>query len=191
MRQYMKSVVGAVAILSSLVALRSLAPAVASAEGSVRSPALLAVFDAKGDMVGNVVGLATPVTPLQSVVVALKVGKRKTVFALQVFRDRFEGNVPTLLFESPTCSGTPLLISADQAKTLTPVVAVASPGSTVYLADPEATPRTITVGSEQAADGTCTTPTGPDGAPVTQANAVPALPVIDLNTRFTPPFSVR
>lgn len=190
MTQRTRNWVVAVAILSSLTCLLAFATSIAFADGPfIRSPAFLVVYDAKGKLVGNVFSVAAPTDPLQSVVTALKVGKR-AFFALQVFRDHFAGNVRALFFESPDCSGSPFVITADQANALTPVVAVSRPGSTVYLADPRGIPHTITVGSELAADGTCTIPTDPDGAPVTQSQAIPAIPVIDLNTVFTPPFSV-
>ena len=77
-------------------------------KGPFRSHILLGVVDANGVLVGNVIGVATPVNPLQSVVVAFKRDKH-TVVALRVFRYHFEGNVPTLLFLSPDCTGTPFL----------------------------------------------------------------------------------
>jgi hypothetical protein len=77
---------------------------------------------------------------------------------LQVFRDHFEGSVPALLFLSSDCTGTPFLSTADHGHTLASVVAIAPPGSTVYLAEAQATPQTITVGSELARDGSCTIP---------------------------------
>jgi hypothetical protein len=178
------------AFLGAFVGMLLLATPWAYADAPLRSPHLLGVFDAKGRLVGNVLGVATPVNPVQSVVIAYRVGDNIFI-ALQVFRDHFEGTTRTLLFESPDCSGTPFVITADQAQALMPVTVVAVPGSTVYRADRKAIPRTITVGSEMQADGTCTVPGGPDDGPVIQPDAVPAIPFVDLSQVFTPPFTVR
>jgi hypothetical protein len=178
------------ALLGVFVCILSLGTPGAHADSSLRSPHLLGVFDAKGKLVGNVLGVATPVSPVQSVVVAYRVGDNVFI-AIQVFRDHFEGTLRTLLFESPDCSGTPFVITADQAQTLMLVTVVAIPGSTVYRADRKAIPRTITVGSEMQADGTCTIPKDPDGNPVIQPDAVSAIPFVDLSQVFTPPFTVR
>lgn len=185
-----KSVVVLFLLLSSPYLSLRMAAAASVPQGPLRSPTLLGVVDANGVLVGNVIGAATPVNPLQSVVIAYKRDKR-TVVVLQVFRDHFEGNVPALLFLSPNCTGTPFLPTADQVQTLTSVVAIAPPGSTVYLAEPQATSQTITVGSELGRDGSCTTPAEAAGGSTPQMTVVPAFPSVDLNTLFTPPFSLR
>lgn len=141
----------------------------------------LTVFDGKGNRVGNVISLQSP-----GAVVAFKMGKHS--FALRVFRSGFSGTAGSVLFESPDCSGTPFLgFSADEGEVL-PAVAVARPGNTLYVADPASFPRTITVQSRipDLPGSSCTRED-----PTVAIEAIPAVPLLDLDTRFTPPFSVR
>jgi hypothetical protein len=83
------------------------------------------------------------------------------------------------------CSGTPLMNPLDPVLQLLPYVAVGPPGSTAYIPDPQAVPQTLAVGSQRffGPFGGCFPAFG------TQS-LVPALGLIDLDTRFTPPFSV-
>ncbi len=154
----------------------------------------LRVFDARGKRVGEV--MAAGVTSLASVMVPLRA--QGYVFALEVFPDRFSsfGLIGTqnefVFFEKENCLGNPFL-SVPFGSFMLPVVAVAPPGSTVYLADPEGVPRTVPVKSRLSAS-TATNPGGICenlGGGFFVGRGVLALPLVDLDEHFTPPFRVR
>lgn len=96
----------------------------------------------------------------------------------------FSWDYPVRLYWASTdCSGTPF-VDAQISNRLFPRSFVGPPGQTVYIPDPESMPQYITVMSFSDNDGPCDT--------VTQTpNAVRAIPSVDLNTLFTPPFRLR
>ena len=155
----------------------------ATASGqSFKNRKSITVVDAHGVMVGPVFSTEDFFNG-SKVTVAFEFEKQP--FVLLVFPHQFLSNSGMgPLFESSNCSGSPLVASAGGSPL--PANAISAPGSTVYLAQPDATPQQFNpfIGSELNPDGTCT--------PVSSAlTAVPARATIDLDTLFTPPFSVR
>ena len=155
---------------------------------SLKSLSQLRVFDATGKKVGRV--LSVKGMDGRNPVVALQFGKH--VFTVEVLRHRFRGNVEGVYFQSADCSGMPYLqaylgdpaLFGDQGGDLLDVY-VGAPGNTVYLPTPGSTTQPTPVQSRLVPTGECTL-SGDASLP-----AVPALPLIDLNMVFTPPFSVR
>lgn len=142
------------------------------------------VVDANGTKVAGVLGLAGPA----GATIALEVDGQLVV--LQVTREHFVGNADTdLLFESNNCTGTAYAAagSLSLGPSLTAVV-VGSPGSTVYLGDPGSTPQAITsrsqLGSPISRPGPCHQDT------ILQPDAISVTPTINLDTLFTPPFTL-
>jgi hypothetical protein len=96
-----------------------------------------------------------------------------------------EGGEDTLLFESVNCTRTPYMYPSGNNIML--VVVVSGPGSTVYRPDnAEVTIMTnsLLLGNRRPGGDCVQASQGPD-------SVARAIPVIDLNTRFTPPFQVR
>src|SRR4029434_3592779 len=115
------------------------------------------------------------------------------VFMLRVYRQNMVGHdLSGVYFESPNCSGQPFMADPDPINTLLPVVIVAQPGSTVYLPDPTDSIREVSAWSMFP---TATPQNPPDSCVTFTSPIVPngrrALPLLDLNTLFTPPFSVH
>ena len=139
----------------------------------------LVLYDANDKKVGDVVDLSSLVYP----VVIFRVDEH--VFALRVTRSRFIGESP-LWFASTDCSGPPLLeVNEEESFDLllsNPVIG--SPGHTVYVPDLNAVVQSVLVKSFLRQVGQCL----PDNATKT---VVSAIPIVDLDTQFTPPFSVR
>lgn len=148
----------------------------ASQRADLKGFATFKVVDANGKLIGT----ATSHDTLG--VMAFRIGGQ--VFSVIVQGDGFEKN-GQFFFESPdtTCSGIPL-IDVNQNDFLTPVI-IAPPGSTVYAPDPQAVAQTITVGSALTAEGSCFSFGG------WTASVVPVVALVDLDTVFTPPFTVK
>jgi FlxA-like protein len=148
-----------------------------------------AVYDANGKQVGPIVSILTSGGP---VVVAFRVGEHvMPLFVKRVGIGADEtGTQNNLYFETTNCTGTPFALA--QSSTILPRAIVAEPGSTVYFVDPFGPSHLITqrsflpgagVGGQP---GPCSAEAGP-----TVMTVVPVLPLLDLDTMFTPPFSVR
>jgi len=160
----------------------------------LRSPQQLAVYDADGKKVGvvtgaeHVYGAFLPAVPFKVDQVPL---------FLQVFRDGFVGQ-SVVAWESTDCSGTPFLtVGAPgdfRPPSALPLVGVGLPGNTVYVED--GPPRTINVRSYSTFPLQGPPPWPPHRCvlpgitPWTRVS-VPARPLIDMNTEFRPPFTVR
>lgn len=139
--------------------------------------AKLRVFDANNKLVG-----LADLSDTDEVQVLFQLGDQ--VFAVEVERDFFEAS-EDISYTSTDCSGTPLLDPIDEGEVMGLLeTAIGPPGNTVYFADPKATPQTFTVRSTFV-EGACES-VGPF-----DFTGVPGLPLIDLFTQFTPPFSVR
>jgi hypothetical protein len=139
------------------------------------------VVDAQGRKVGPVFSLINvPRNPI--VVVAFTVETQP--FVLFVFPFSMTGDSTGPFFESTDCSGPPLIEAVGIS--LFPSAAVSGPGHTVYLAEPDATSQFFeSIGSALSMDGTCSP--GARGGLM----GIAARPVMELDTLFTPPFSVR
>jgi hypothetical protein len=111
---------------------------------------------------------------------------------LGVLRDRLAGQLSTLFFETPDCSGTPF-VPAPLASELLPLVVVAPPGSSLYQAQGTEPPRalryrSILEGSTLLRPAQACTPVTPPG---NLQQAIQAARVLDLDTQFTPPFRLQ
>lgn len=155
--------------------------------GGEQVPNGLAVYDANGNHIGPVMNVVTPEGP---VVVAVKVGER----VIPLFMTRTSIGVDysgsnNLYFETTDCTGPPFLA---QSSVMLPRAIVAKPGRTVYFADPFGPSHLITQrsflpgGDSGQPPGSCSSEAQPSVRTV-----VPAVPLTDLDTLFTPPFSVR
>ena len=148
---------------------------------TIRTPSSLTVFDAKGKRVGKVLDMDFP-TPLRAVV-ALEINR--FLVLLLVDKDGFTSFLDRLRFESTDCTG-PAYVDPPFPTNLLSIspAAVAMPGSTVYA--PTGGAQTFTERSSRAVpNGGCEIPTP------NERLGVLATPLIDLNTVFTGPFSVR
>lgn len=84
--------------------------------------------------------------------------------------------------------GTPFITAQDFLQhTPFPIDAVSNPGNTIYIQAPNSTPQLLTFDSFRQRGGDCR-PGSETGQPVM---TVPAIPLIDLDTLFTPSLSVR
>jgi hypothetical protein len=94
----------------------------------------LSIVDAGEKTVGDVIAFMPVDQPAQT---AFNINSHS--FFLYVFPTRFAGTTPLVYFTELNCSGTPILPASatlgEQVPTLLPRVAVAKPGSTVYLAE--------------------------------------------------------
>ena len=166
-----------IAFFTSLALQASFPPFAAPAGPPLKGFATFKVVDANG----KELGIAIPRG--DSATLVFNVGGQ--VFSVYVQRDGFQQSAAMLLFESPdtTCSGTPL-IRVGPAVLLTEGV-IGPPGSTIYAPDPQAVPQTITVGSFLFLG--CDT----FGTPFNPGPVVPAVALVDLDTQFTPPFTIK
>jgi hypothetical protein len=137
-----------------------------------------AVYDANGLRVGDV----DQGGHLEALIISTYDGR---VFLLRVSGT---GVLTTggLYFGTPDCTGPPLmhLSSGPSLGPLLTPVHVGPPGWTVYIPDPGAVPQTLGVQSQL--NGAVCSP-----ACCVNNNAVPYLPLVDLSTVFTPPFTIR
>lgn len=152
----------------------------------------LTVVDANGKRVGRVMGidhLSNHVTPI----VVLKLNQLP--ISLSVTRSGFQIPGSEILWESLDCSGPAFLFfdsPSASSESLFQPGAVGYPGQTVYTTLPGGEPRVIRVGS-----GSVRFPGQPSSAlcwqpsVVWEPTVVPARAVIDLNTQFTAPYSLR
>ncbi|OFW39914.1 MAG: hypothetical protein A3J28_05275 [Acidobacteria bacterium RIFCSPLOWO2_12_FULL_60_22] len=152
---------------------------------TVKPVVQVTVVDSKGKIVGHTLGgvglnfvrfVNDPFEPT----VLLKVNER--LIALHVAKNYFFQS--QLLFESENCLGNFWVSASFDEDSLLPLVAVGPPGNTLYLSQPNAASRRIALKSLFIA-GKC--------IPNFSSNieAIPAEPLIDLDTVFTPPFSLR
>lgn len=163
----------------------------AQADIAANSAALesgLTVVDSTGTTLGRVVG--TPSFWGVSVSVPFRIEGQ--LFVLNVAINDYFGNEDDdeVLFESADCSGQPFLDDPEDFGTdplpILPVVAVNAPGNTVYLQVRGSAAETRLIQSGLHENGNCYTDPDPF-----ERRVVPALTVVDMDTLFTPPFSVR
>lgn len=143
----------------------------------------LIVVDSQGKPVGALVGLdMNPQLDDFNTWVAFRFNQ--VVAVINVSKSGFNSAFqPAVYFQSVDCSGTPF-IDNRVAIGMTPVVAVAFPGSTLYVAN-GSVPLTITAQSASVRPGQC------EAVPGAQPEVLPATKGPDLDAHFTPPFSLR
>ncbi len=155
----------------------------------------LTVYDADGRKVGPIAGAEWTFGVLLPLV-SLKIDG--VPMMLFVFRDSFVGHV-SVVWESTNCSGTPFLPTGDEdfvmSKSPLPFVGVGVPGNTVYVEDSTVNMITVRSYSTMPLNGPRDRPALPPrceqaSAPFTR-RSLPAKALLDLNTQFKPPFSVR
>lgn len=154
------------------------------------------VVDARGGPVGGVVGFNGPAALVA--VVLIDVGGH--LFSLNVVPNQLLGTGGPLYFTTGNCAGTPYIMFP--APGLSTPSVLAAPGNSLYAAVPNATPLMITALSELLPSipggppQTCQptplpVPPGVPPPPATQVFAIAAMRLVDLNTVFTAPFSIR
>ena len=138
------------------------------------------VVDSAGTVVGSITGFTVDGPRLVLPQVVLQRDGR--LVGLLVHPDRFEGSGQSLAYASMDCTG-PAWLSGPFATLILPGT-IEGPGQTVYIPDPSATPGLVTAQSILQM-GTCFT------FQFDVSSAVPAIPLVDLNTLFIPPFSLK
>lgn len=176
-------IVGMACLVTSLIA----PAAFAASPEPLKSLSSLEVVDTDDQKVGPVISLyKVDIQPAFIAAVVFEVDKQP--FVVSVLATRFlSGSTEGPFFQSSDCSGTPL-VRRDTQSIITMAV-ISAPGSTAYVAEPDATPFTVInfegtrlrqgVGCEPAIVQNATT------------TFLAARAVVDLDTLFTPPFSVR
>jgi|SRR6266850_6409458 len=156
-----------------------------AAQNVLKSRKSITVVDAHGVIVGDLFSSDL----FSGNVMAFEVDQRP--FVLRVTPVGLAGTSTSVVFNSNNCSGPPFIWLRDTTTvplSLLPASAVAGPGHTLYLEDPEADPLVL-----NAFSGSRWPPGGPC-APLAVSDPsvlLPVEPVVDLDTLFTPPFSVR
>ena len=175
----LQSLVAIAGLITSLIAH---VPFAAGGE-RLKSVSALTVVDAHGTEVGPLISAYAPGPSSSPVLgmVAFRVDHQP--FALIVSRLQISGGSSGPYFFSPNCSGEPWI---EGGTTLIPLGAVSAPGHTVYAPEPGATRQIFNPfdGSRLDPDGTCQAFNGPIGL-------LAARPLVELDTLFTPPFSVE
>ncbi|OFW31807.1 MAG: hypothetical protein A3J28_05060 [Acidobacteria bacterium RIFCSPLOWO2_12_FULL_60_22] len=157
---------------------------------SVKPIGQVILVDSKGKIVGHAmgglgpsirgVGASSTNFPLWMTVL-LKVEEQ--LIAVAIAKDRFFGG--DVYFDSPNCQGTPWLpaFSETELFPLLPPVAIGPPGHTVYQRQRNVNPTQVDMPSHFN-DTKCFSFSS-------RLLAIPAQALVDLDTVFTPPFSIR
>src|SRR5262245_19700236 len=138
----------------------------------------LNVVDAKGKLIGSILG------PAQ---VALSIDGQPIVLTVDI--NQFAGSFGIVYFDSPDCTAN-AFTEAIPVKTLLPLMAVGLPGMTAYIV-PNIQPQNIQVKSRS--NGPFPDPPAYRCTNIDElvSGLGPTEPLVDLTTRFTPPFSIR
>lgn len=166
-------------VLSAFVAL-ALSGILFARQAQVRPVREVVVVDSKGKVVGATF-VSGRAIPRPTVLLQLE----QHLVAVEVARDRFYP--ANLLFESPDCLGTPWLFGGHptyEPPGLLSASVVAPPGQTLYVQTPGAQLELRTIQSSLQPDDVC-------AKNDFTTYMLPAQPLIDLDTVFTPPFSLR
>ncbi len=147
--------------------------------GTLGSSNALAVYDAHGNKIGDVVGV-------QDEIPWVSVTAGGHAVALRVFAEQLVGGF--VWFKGANCTGTayvsdPAMFNTADAFSF---AAVREPGGVIYTADPKTTVLRVPVLSVAQHDGTCFT----FSSPVTQS-LVPGTAVMTLDLQFSRPYSVH
>ncbi len=147
--------------------------------GSLGSSSALAVYDAHGNKIGDVVGV-------QDEIPWVSVTAGGHVVALRVFAEQLVGGF--VWFSGASCAGTAYVSDTAMFNTADAFsfAAVREPGGVIYTADPKTTVQRVPVLSVAQHDGTCFT----FSSPVTQS-LVPGTAIMTLDLQFSRPYSVH
>ena len=174
-------------LLSALFVCLWPAAAALAQKPTVKPVGQVVVVDSKAKIVGHAMGglgvnflTAVGDQPFEPTVL-LQVDEH--LVAVHVARNRLFGR--TVYFESENCQGTPWLFASPSIESLLSLVGIAPPGNTLYLPPATVVSQQITVRSFLSS-GTCNSLSFSF-----TTNAVPGEPLINLDTVYTPPFSVR
>ncbi len=162
-------------------------------KGAVTPLEQAVIVDADGDRLGSVLGLNGPMA-------LTLIQFQGRLFSINVSKNGLLGTGSPVLFTTANCTGT-AYVSVGTSGLVT-LSTIAPPGNSLYAEDPNGIPQVITPLSllvpsgPGGQPGSCqsTTPPPPPGVPPPsppQILAVPAVRLIDLNTVFTAPFSIR
>ena len=147
---------------------------------SVRPVNQVIIVDSTGKIVGSTSGNLVEPTLVPRVL--LKMNDR--LFTIGVGKHRLFGSV-NIFYESAGCLGTPHFPTDSPVGSLLPMGALVPPGNTVYVPQQGAVSKQISFQSVFLREGGCTPHT-------TSIEAVPGESLgIDMDTVFTPPFSIR
>lgn len=150
-----------------------------------------AVYDANGKQVGE---FYSSDNPLQYVNIILRLGQVSLPFNVNRAHiwSTLGATSSTIRFESTDCSGTPFM-PASGAILLMPFFAISHPGNTVYLGDDSQSLRTTILprSERQIVTESAFSPFPCSSISEGPIDAMPLTPLVDLDTLFTPPFSVR
>lgn len=137
------------------------------------------VFDSNSNVVGDLISLNGIG---DSAVVGFDIDGIS--FMVEVDSTRFIGSTAGVFFESDNCSGIPLIIFKDL---LSPLVAVAPPGNTVYiqLTESKLPIDAVAASRRNSESGDC------EKINVEGLVLAPSRPVINLDDLYTTPFSLR
>lgn len=140
------------------------------------------VYDSNGEQVGHLLDFSFFASQ-----VAMRIDD--TSFTLNVYKDYITSAVPYgLFFETSNCSGAAFVQYPGTGPTpLASLVAVGGANRTVYVADTTPPPQSILAKSEWIN----TDPSGRCNPLSTTVDVFPVSPLVDLDTLFVPPFSVR
>ena len=165
-------------IVASLFALNTQAVFAQNSQDNTEPEEKWAVVDADSRVVGELLGLSGSG---DSAFVGLKFFGIE--FVIEVSKTEFFGNTGGVFFESNNCTGRALII---HKKTLSPLVAVAPPLNTLYIAvDSEDEPLQVRTGSTFDENGIC------ENLSVSGLEFNVARNVVNLTREFTPPFSLK
>ncbi len=171
--------IAAIAVLS-FIALMTSVPPVAYAAPALQALSSLTVVDVHGKLVGPIQGGFGVVYRINGVLVNVQASPSGFIHS-----GRF-------LFASTDCSGTPLMQPSSNGSFFENVT-VGDPGSSVYVADPGAIPLPVFVQSIfDPSSRICSSNAGGMQTGGSQTvDVIPALFEVDLDTQFTPPFSIK
>jgi hypothetical protein len=177
----------------------ALLPGARAADGppQVTAVALATVVDSTGKAVGSVIG-SQNVSAVVGGPISIMAGAGGLAFWLLIDRDGlFSSLLMGPLFATSDCSGTPYVYPPDPSAFVMPS-AIGLPGKSLYAPQPGAIGRFVTLASAMYSSPSVPTafcgalPPPPPGVPPNNTLfVVPAVPLVDLNTVFKPPFSLR
>lgn len=154
-------------------------------QGKVKPVGRVVVVDSNGKIVGATLGgtsIIAPGNPEIRATVLLDIDQH--LVAVNVARDRLYAGV-ILLFDSEGCTGNAWYVTDSSGlPPLLPRAVIGPPGRTVYVERQDAPVQTVMTKSRFINGNECVNFTF--SLPV-----VPAQPLVDLLTVFTPPFSLR